>query len=348
MNATATHDTKRGEDVRARINLLSEIPDEWERKLRRWGRWNAAKRSVVQGRPVPDRNEEILIYQTLFGAWPLAASEMPAFRRRIGAYLLKTAREAKVHTSWLYPNREYEEALVRFVNSISAPRSRSRFLDDFRRFQARYALSGALNGLAQVVLQIAAPGVPDIYQGAELWNLSLVDPDNRRPVDFGRRMRLLHRLRRDYFVDRDALLGDLLGNWRDGRIKLYLIWKALRFRRARPELFVKGSYLPIAAHGARRRHVSAFIRRRRGDWALAAAPRLVAGLGARSRPPLGSRVWGETALILPGNAPEHWYNTLTGETAVARRVAGGKRRLRLDELFARFPVALLAGGEAAG
>ncbi len=191
LNATTTHDTKRSEDVRLRINVLSEIPREWEACLQRWSAWNAAKKREVHGLAVPDANEEYFLYQTLLGAWPLFEAELPGFKERLKAYVIKAAREAKVHTRWIDPDFEHESALLAFVDDILEDTPANAFLSDFREFQAPLSSSGALHSLSQVLLKIASPGVPDLYQGTELWDFSLVDPDNRRPVDFYQRARLL-------------------------------------------------------------------------------------------------------------------------------------------------------------
>lgn len=346
LNATSTHDTKRSEDVRARINVLSEIPAAWTQAVERWHRWNQPRKPVVNGAPVPDGNMELLIYQTLIGAWPLREEEVPSFRERLRAYLVKAAREAKVLTSWLAPDAGYERALEDFVTAILEPSEENRFLPDFLQFQKIPAFYGALNSLAQVLLKIASPGVPDFYQGTELWNFSLVDPDNRRPVDFQVRMEVLKTLQNwnnakarnggNKENERGgwklALAGELLQRWEDGRVKLYLTYQALHVRRTHRDLFLAGEYIPLVAAGPRDEHVCAFARHLGDDWVLAAAPRLAARLMLESTtkcadyanneplpplPPLafpsGERVWGETSLLLPAHAPDRWRNILTGE-----------------------------------
>jgi (1->4)-alpha-D-glucan 1-alpha-D-glucosylmutase len=342
MNATSTHDTKRSEDVRARLNVLSELPAAWARCLRRWARMNEGKKTLVNGRLVPDPNEEGLFYQTLLGAWPLQAEEMPEFRQRVQAYVIKAAREAKVHTSWLHPYEAYENALLSFVEACLDVSSPNQFLADFLPFQGRMAYYGALNSLAQVLLKITSPGVPDLYQGTELWDLSLVDPDNRRPVDFSKRTELLGELKRFEVEDPVRLVRALLDRWTDGRIKMYLISTALNFRRTHARLFQVGDYLPLFASGQTAEHVAAFARRSGGDWALVVVPRLVARLTAPGRPPLGRRVWKDGVLNLPPGAPIRWVNVLTGESL---RTFGEPRSgtIHLCDVFRGFPVALLTG-----
>lgn len=344
---TSTHDTKRSEDVRARVNVLSEIPDQWRDRLIRWTALNRRRKSVLEGQAVPDRNEEYLLYQTLIGAWPLDsdAGAGAGIRARIKEYMIKAAREAKVNSSWISPNAGYEGALTSFIDAILDETPGNRFLGEFLPFHRNVSYFGMLNSLAQTVLKIAAPGVPDFYQGTEVWDFSLVDPDNRRPVDFAARQRLLAALReqeRASGSDRDGFLAELLRNWEDGRIKLHVTAKALACRRELHAIFMSAPYLPLAAEGAREGKVCAFARRGEQTSVLVVAPRLVAGLMQGSpRPPLGADVWGETSLLLPdeiaGNA---FTNVLTGERLEAT-VGGGRRGLSLGTVFQRLPVAML-------
>jgi (1->4)-alpha-D-glucan 1-alpha-D-glucosylmutase len=230
------------------------------------------------------------------------------------------------------------------VAAILRKSGRNQFLRDFRRFQKKIAFYGALNGLAQVLVKIAAPGVPDFYQGTELWDLCLVDPDNRRPVDFKRRARLLEELRKKEAAAEGlaGLLRELLNHWEDGRVKLYLTWKALNFRRAHPALFLQGDYVPLFGRGGKRESVCAFARRRGEEWALMAVPRLATRLVGTGQFPLGRKVWGASALSLPAGAPTRWRNVLTGETLAATS-RQRKKSLPLAQVFERFPVALLLG-----
>jgi (1->4)-alpha-D-glucan 1-alpha-D-glucosylmutase len=333
INATSTHDSKRSEDVRARISVLSEIPGEWSDHLHFWMDRNRAKKVAVNGRLMPDTNTEYLLYQTLLGAWPLSRGEAPEFRERLKTYLVKAAREAKTRTSWLKINEGYEGALTGFIDAILADDG---FLADFLPFQSRVAFFGAMNSLVQVLLKAALPGVPDFYQGNELWDFSLVDPDNRRPVDFTKRAEMLDGLRREEADDRGRLLDGLRTGWRDGRIKLYLTYRVLRARREDPELFREGDYVPIYAGGKSRERVVAFLRRHGESCVLAAAPRFFTGLSAAGDWPVGE-AWGNDRLVLPGGAPAEWRSIFTGE----RISAGRSRQLYLRELFETLPVALL-------
>jgi (1->4)-alpha-D-glucan 1-alpha-D-glucosylmutase len=341
LNATSTHDTKRSEDVRARLNVLSELPEEWGKRLRRWSKWNRPHKRLVEGSLAPDPNDEVLVYQTLLGAWPLREEEVPAFRQRLQLYLLKTAREAKVRTSWTRPRLEYEDALQNFTESILFSGESDRFRKDFLAFQNSLAHFGALNSLSQLLLKVGSPGVPDFYQGTELWDFSLVDPDNRRAVDFQLRVHLLEELRRLESGGLLSLARQLLNEWRDGRLKLYVTYKALNFRRSGKRLFLEGDYLPLEVTGSQRNHVCAFARRRGKEWAIIAVPRLLSPLVNTGEFPLGSRVWGRGMIVLPSQAPHRWRNVFTDQT-LKIKVEKSKRLLPLSQIFGDFPVALFA------
>jgi (1->4)-alpha-D-glucan 1-alpha-D-glucosylmutase len=342
LNATSTHDTKRAEDARARINVLSEIPIAWEKALNRWGRRNRAKKRMVDGRLVPDRNEEILLYQTMLGAWPLDSEDVPAFRQRLQDYMVKATREAMVHTKWTRPSIRHEQALIHFVRAITEPAESNSFLNDFVRLSREVSYYGALNSLAQLLIKITAPGVPDFYQGSELWDFRLVDPDNRGPVDFEKRARLLAEVEQAEAHDQAKLLQCLLDCWQDGRIKLYVTSKALSFRRAHPELFLDGAYEPLQVAGARQENAYAFMRHTKRSWAVVAVPRLTTKLVPPGQMPTGENLWRSNLLVLPGGAPEDWINVLTGEP-IRSCPAKEERVLSLGDVFNRFPVALLAG-----
>ena len=347
MLTTSTHDTKRSEDVRARINVLSEIPTEWNRALTRWSRLNADKKSAVDGEPAPDCNDEYLLYQTLVGAWPAescTAEEFADFRERIGAYMQKAIKEAKVHTSWVNPNEAYDHAVSKFVKEVLVANPENNFSSDFVQFHRRVAYPGMLNSLAQTILKIASPGVPDFYQGTELWDFSLVDPDNRRPVDFSERIKLLEDLKQREKANRSSLILDLLTRWVDGKIKLYVTYKGLSFRRSHRSLFEEGNYIPIHAFGETREHICSFARQKDQAWALVAVPRLVTKLLRGERPPLGEETWGASALEVPEDAPESWLNILTGERLKVIR-SDQRKLLPLASALQSFPLALLAPSE---
>jgi (1->4)-alpha-D-glucan 1-alpha-D-glucosylmutase len=327
MVTTATHDTKRGEDARARLALLSEMPREWRHAVFHWLRLNRRHRVEIDGEIVPDRNVEYLFYQALLGAWPPALKPddrdgIANLAERIDAYMLKAARERKLETSWSAPNAVYEAGLSRFVRGVLDAARPNPFLADFQRFAAALARPGAITSLSQLVLKLTVPGVPDIYQGSELWDFSLVDPDNRRPVDWGSRQALLAALDK-------AQPADLAPYWQDGREKLFATARLLALRRAEPDLFAGGDYQPLDVSGERGRHVCAFARRFGEASLVVAVPRLVHQLYH------GGEIadWEDAAVALPANGG--WRNVFT-----SRRLDGAER-VAARELFADFPVAVL-------
>jgi (1->4)-alpha-D-glucan 1-alpha-D-glucosylmutase len=353
LSATSTHDTKRGEDVRARIAVLSELVADWRAAVVRWHRWNRRHRTEIDGQLAPDKSDEYLLYQTLVGAWPFAFEDdaaAAAFSARVQAYLLKAAREAKLHTSWINPNPAYDDALQQFVARVLTPGPANRFLADLAAFQAPVARLGMVGSLAATLLKIAAPGVPDFYQGTELWDLSLVDPDNRRPVDFAaRRAGLAALTARIATGDLRGLARELTEGWTDGGIKLYVIHRALGARHAAPALFGQGRYVPLAVAGAAESSVCAFARCHGPAAAIVVVPRLVARLtGKGARLPLGRGVWGDTRVLLPAElGAGSFVDRFTG--ALFRpALHDGQATLAVGELLVDAPVALLLGPEAAG
>ncbi|MGE5218775.1 MAG: malto-oligosyltrehalose synthase [Chloroflexota bacterium] len=346
INATATHDSKRGEDARARINVLSEMPEEWEGRLKIWSRINRPKKRRVKGVEVPDRNDEYFLYQTLIGSYPILGGPDADFIERLKAYIIKAVREAKVHTEWLKPDLAYETAFVKFAEALLGPSPEDRFLSEFVPFVERVAYCGMFNSLAQTLLRVAAPGLPDTYQGTELWDLSFVDPDNRRPVDFARRQSLLREFKILEAQDRPALLRDLLSEWPDGRIKLYLLHKLLSFRRDHRALFATGDYLPLEASGEMADRVCAFARRQDRSWVLAIVPRLIGKEVYRSGAPLGNEFWRGTRLPLPDSAAGPWVDAITGNILRTATPAPVKA-IDLGAVFKDFPVALLCNQEIA-
>ena len=348
FSALSTHDTKRSEEVRARLNVLSELPQEWLAALQRWSDLNAPYRRALDDVLVPDAPEEYLLYQTLLGAWPLepySAQEYATFVERIQAYMLKALYEAKVHTSWINHNPAYEEAVQHYIARILDTQTQTAFLDDFLVFQRRLSHYGLFNSLAQTLLKITAPGVPDTYQGTEIWDLSLVDPDNRRAVDYTCRYDMLRMLRARLAAageDRRALVQELLTHKADGRIKLYITTLALNCRRTHPGLFSSGSYVPAQGRGVKAQHVFGFYRCQ-GHWAaIVVVPRLIAGLLAGAHEvPLGEAVWQDTQLLVPGINPRwDWRNVLTGEPIIFTE-NDSEPALVLAQLLGHCPVALL-------
>ncbi len=374
---TTTHDTKRSEDVRARINVLSEIPREWGRKLNRWASLNRRHRREVEGSPAPARADEYLLYQTMVGVWPLETPSRQghaALVARLQTYMEKATHEAKLHTSWVNPNAEYDTAVRQFIATVLEDRPKNRFLAEFRGFHQQIVRWGLYNALAQVVLKLTSPGVPDIYQGQELWDFSLVDPDNRRPVDFALRHRLLSELQAELAgrgptvsagqppsaiqncpsqpkaaVLRAALAHRLAEDPFDPRLKLFVTWQTLRLRREHCDFFRQGQYLPIAAEGAKADHVCSFAWR----WKSAAdaaprhvvvvVPRWLARLAQSDGPAperavatVGALNWGDTRLALPDSLTASLRNVFTDRCLSP---AGAGRTVA--PLLADFPLALL-------
>lgn len=334
INATATHDTKRGEDIRARLNVLSEIPEEWEQHLKKWSRLNPRKKKTRKGKAAPDRNDEYFLYQTLIGAFPFNREDYGAFVERIKAYMIKAVREAKIYTAWLKPDTEYEELLVAFVDKILVETARNLFLREFIPFQKKVAYYGILNSLSQTLLKTTSPGVPDFYQGTELWDLNLVDPDNRRSVDFAGREASLKEIKERARADIAEFVRDLLLQREDGRIKLFLIYKGLKARTERNQLFESGDYVPLTVEGKHKEHVIAFLRKKDDVSAITVVPRFLTSLVGEGELPLGHKVWDNTHIVTP-NGREAWKDVFT-EQAFEH-----KEDLPIGEVLNNFPVALL-------
>jgi (1->4)-alpha-D-glucan 1-alpha-D-glucosylmutase len=339
MLCTSTHDTKRGEDVRARLAVLSELPEEWARQVQAWSRILRARRGDVEGTARPDRNDEYLFYQLLVGAWPagltsaetLDPEKMRSFTERIEGVMVKSMREAHLHSSWASPDIAYEEAMLGFVRDaleISRPNA---FLSAFLPFEEKIARLGIRNSLVQTTLKLTLPGVPDIYQGAELWDLSLVDPDNRRAVDYRARIELLEQVSALLECNRPAAILDMLENWRDGRVKLAVILTLLGYRRDRPELFANGRYEPLIATGSRADQICAFVRCHEGDALLVTSARFPARWE-------DDRDWTETEIPWPQTAASgtYWRELLSG-----RVLECSGEGIGVEEVLGDMPVAAL-------
>ena len=325
--ATATHDHKRGEDARARLAVLSEIPDRWIERAERWRALNGLGGVGI------DAGDELMLYQTLLGAWPYGLSPedakgLGALRERLWGWMEKALREAKLRSSWAEPDAAYEGACRKGLERITDPRLSAGFLEDLAAFTDEIAPAGVVNSLAQTLLRCTAPGTPDLYQGTELWDLSLVDPDNRRPVDYDARRAALGRA---------SAPGDLLSDWRSGALKQDVIRRALGARARQPELFAEGEYLPLQVKGERRGSVFAFLRRREGAVCLAAAAiRCAEAVVGQAIPRPRAEWWGDTRIVPPGEVlPAGWSDVLTEAPAPEGAP------ILLAELFARLPVALL-------
>ncbi|MFI4951913.1 MAG: malto-oligosyltrehalose synthase [Burkholderiales bacterium] len=350
MLATSTHDNKRSEDVRARIAVLSEMPAAWRLALRRWTRLNKRHETRRGEGQAPDRNDQYLFYQTLLGIWPSLAPDpqgLDALRRRIHAYMRKAVREAKVHSSWANPDEDYERALAAFIDGVLGRPDSNPFFQEFLPLQAVVARCGLYNSLAQTLLKLASPGVPDIYQGNEVWDFSLVDPDNRRAVDYGQRRAMLDELESSFGPDgpRTAQAQAMLESIDDGRLKMYLIWRALALRARHPGPFERGRYVALAVAGTHARHVCAFARAHDSTAVLTVVPRLLLDLTARgTRAPLGSTVWGDTRVLLPLRAGSY-RDVLTGAIRGRPQLAQASY-LAVADLFDTLPVALLESAPA--
>ena len=339
MNASSTHDTKRAEDVRARISVLSEMPKEWQKHLHVWAAMNEKfKIAGNGGAMVPDHNEEYFLYQTLLGMWPLEHSEIGGVLERLQSYAVKAIREAMVHTRWTRPNLTHEEGLKKFIAAILGEKQNKQFLADFFSFHRDIAFYGMLNSLSQTLLKITVPGVPDFYQGSELWDLRLVDPDNRGTVDFARRIELLKSINQDATQETAGFVRELLKNWTDGRIKLYLIAKALRFRQEFSKLFTDGKFVPAEISGERSQNVTAFFRIFQNQRVLILAPKWLAGSGMEQNSNEHARFWGDTSVVLPDMVTS-WRNILTSDSIAAQR--NRDAGLSVSEALKDFPVALL-------
>jgi (1->4)-alpha-D-glucan 1-alpha-D-glucosylmutase len=349
MLASSTHDTKRSEDARARINALSEIPSRWYRAVRQWQNLNREMKTVIEDQPAPDANEEYLLYQTLLGVWPLVAAPdskatPQSFVQRIQEYMIKALREAKIHSSWLNPDEEYEQAARDFISKILSPDGA--FVKDFAEFQAPIARAGMFNSLSQTLLKIASPGVPDFYQGTEIWDFSLVDPDNRRPIDYEHRKRLLDSLRDNEAGDRASLAGDLLRSAPDGRIKMFITTNALNYRQRNRDLFERGEYLPLHPAGERERHVVSFARRIGDKTTIVIATRFFMRLLAGE--PVGREAWGDTTVLMSDELAGCYRDVFTGSSVCARKRSSGNEggdeygnELPVAEALGHLPVALL-------
>ena len=315
------------------------MPEEWGRRVRHWATLNRKhKIDIEEGLVAPDPNEEYLLYQTLVGAWPVEGSNK-SFVGRIQEYMNKALHEAKVNTSWINPSPEYDAAVGEFVARILDPEKSKEFLEDLAAFSGIIGHFGTYNSLAQTLLRCTAPGAPDTYQGTELWDFSLVDPDNRRPVDYEERARMLKELTEQATGDRAALARTLIEHKEDGRVKLFVVTQALQVRRQHPELFAQGAYEPIDAIGSRKDQVFAFARIRGDEAALVVVPRLVVELAAsHARVPLDAELWQNTHLALPETlAGRRWIDAFTNAT-----ISSESGSLALRDLFSALPLVLLA------
>jgi (1->4)-alpha-D-glucan 1-alpha-D-glucosylmutase len=330
--ASSTHDTKRSEDVRARMVAISELPELWRRSLQRWRLANRRWKCIINEAEAPDGNEEYLLYQTLLGTWPLQPSGVPEaiataeYIERIQAYMGKALHEAKINTSWIQPNEEWDAAMRDFVGRILHSSPRNKFVPAFLPVAQEIAWLGAINSLSQTLLKLTLPGVPDIYQGNEIWDHSLVDPDNRRPVDYKPRREMLKALP-------TSTPDELMRNWPDGRIKMFLTQRLLQFRREHAGLFQRGEYLPLGASGTFAECCVSFARRLGDQWIVVIAPRLSSRIGF---PPIAER-WKDTVLEFPKTLSlEHAHNLFT-----CRKLHHEGRRISIADALPILPFAVM-------
>jgi (1->4)-alpha-D-glucan 1-alpha-D-glucosylmutase len=348
MLSTSTHDTKRSEDVRARLNVLSEMATPWRKTIQRWSRMNRTRRRIVDEMPAPGPHAEYLLYQTLIASWPLEPLDdagYTAYRERIEEYMIKASREAKRRTSWANVNEEYENALRQFIRLSLERREGNPFSSEVEALAGQIARFGYFNSLGQTLCKLTAPGMPDIYQGNEIWDWSLVDPDNRRPVDYALRREMLDEVKRTASMPPEERVNTLR-QWfespHDGRCKLHVTWTALQFRRAHEELFRDGNYIPLRASGEYAAHVLAYARKLGDHLAIVVLPRLCRRLlGDREGLPCGPEVWGDTRIELPRKLlPASFTNVITG--AAVSATSDMPEALAVADLFSQLPVALLS------
>jgi (1->4)-alpha-D-glucan 1-alpha-D-glucosylmutase len=347
MSSTSTHDSKRGEDLRARLHVLTEAPDEWTAAFERWQRMNQRLLREIDGDPIPDVNELYLIYQTLVGLWPvenLDAAALEKLSERIVQYMEKALREAKIHTSWLNPSQPYETAVFDFIRDLIGEKGAS-FRTDLTAFVRTIADAGFVNSMAQLVLKMTLPGVPDFYRGTELWDFNLVDPDNRRPVDYDARRERLDRISAEAEKDIPRFVGRLSSRWPDAEIKLWVTSRCLSLRRKHPDVFASGGYLPLRTAGPSAEHVVAFSRENESVPLIVIVPRhfyqRLPRTASPDRAPGTPQAAGDgTRVLLPAHYGHDWRDQLTGRSVVPDDVAGAPS-LSVAELFQTFPVAVL-------
>jgi (1->4)-alpha-D-glucan 1-alpha-D-glucosylmutase len=352
MLATSTHDTKLGEDVRARLNALSEMPDEWGREVSRWMRITRGQRTLIDGEPAPDRSDEYRFYQALVGAWPAdldtdISTTPKDLVARLSEYMIKSVKEAKVHTSWLTPNEPYEHALHRFVERVLTGATGSKLLAAFLPFQRRLATLGMINSLAQLILKIGSPGVADFYQGTEFWDLSLVDPDNRRPIDFVRRAHAMDDVDGVLAMEAETKgtrIADYLRSWTDGRIKLLVMAAGLRLRRDLPEVFLNGAYVPLQPEVTVPGSALSFARISPGqqDAVLFVVPRLCRRLVTPDQPlPLGAECWRTSRVMLPPSLSDREFRDVVTGASIRPTRGTDAAWIFLGEAFRSLPMAML-------
>jgi (1->4)-alpha-D-glucan 1-alpha-D-glucosylmutase len=343
MSATATHDTKRGEDLRARLHVLSEVADTWLAAVERWLHLTRSLLVEVEGEPAPCRNDLYLLFQTLVGIWPAktpSAGDREVLFTRLTVYMQKALREAKRHSSWINPEVAYEDAMAQFIRAVLTDARAAAVRNDVANFATRISTAGYVNGLAQLLLKVFLPGVPDFYQGCEYWDFHLVDPDNRQPVDFDGRTKSLGELQRRFASKPSSLTEDLSNELSADDVKQFLAWRALHVRLARADVCSRGEYLPLPIKGAHANHAFAFARHFEGRWIAAVVPLQIECLQRSSSGRPWQVDWQDTAVELPDGVAT-WQNELNGSSSLTMT------DVRVSTLFDQFPVALLTSSSPA-
>jgi malto-oligosyltrehalose synthase len=329
INGSSTHDTKRGEDVRARLNVLSEIPGEWFTIVKEWQQMNKG----LKHEGTPDSNDEYLIYQTFVGAYPMPTQGDDDFANRVQEYLQKALREAKTHSNWTTPNEEYESATKSFA--VKLLERQSEFRESFTKFHKKVSDFGIVNTLAQVLLKFTCPGIPDVYQGTELWDFSLVDPDNRRPVDYELRHRLMKELEEQANEQHETLMAHLWENRYSAKIKLWLVNQMMNERKGNAEFFVKADYIPLATEGEAKDHVLSFARKYQNEWYVVAVPLHLAVLSQKQGKDILEIDWKDTSIVLPVDAPTNLHHLFS------KTITNNQKQIEVKEIFKSLPLAVL-------
>lgn len=346
--ASSTHDTKRGEDCRARINVLSEIPQEWKEAVTFWHEMNYSKKKIEEEAQIPSQNEEYLIYQELLGTWPfdgIDSKTSPEYLKRMQRHIKKALREAKVHTTWMNPNEEYEAAVDEFIQKILSLELQNNFVRNFDQFASRVLHAGIFNSLSQTLIKMTVPGIPDFYQGSELWNLSLVDPDNRGVVDYSDRIRYLDQLQKRAVKDKPSLINELKKTIADGKLKLYLISQVLNFRKAHQQLFARGSYVPLQAAGEQQEHLIGYARQLGKKRIIILTSRFFTKLGIDKEGGIDPQHWSDSMMIMPSDWVQTHYRDLFTSLEVIPQLNNEKTVIYASQVFTSLPFCFLESVE---
>lgn len=335
MNTTSTHDTKRGEDVRARINVLSEMPTHWFEKVFAWHNINQQYKTTVHGEPAPDCNDEYMIYQVMLGALPVEPANYDSFCERLKTYIVKSIREAKVHGAWVQPNEAYEQAAVNFIEKLFHSSGHNNFWRDFETVWRQVHEYGMIGSCAQALLKMTCPGIPDFYQGTECWDLNLVDPDNRRPVNYTNQIHLLDQLTEQVQNERSSFLEWLFEQRNAGLMKLFTIRQTLYVRKQLPALFAEGDYIPLSTEGSYGNHIISFARIWEANYVLVTVPRFFSTLTEPGRLPLGETVWRDTSISIPDLPDLNGRDIFTGKTLSLQH------EMYVSEILEKFPISCI-------